>query len=261
MDRRKFLKVGTQTAALGSAIITIPSCKPEVIKVNSNSNKIEDVSFSLLKEYTEEDHRRRLENIGFCTQAVQGYMRRHLVTNYLPGHATYNLGEYPAVSPWNPDERDEQDLDRLKEHGIQVLQVFDEWNDSLRLFGGDKFEAVNPEGYRRFLAMAHQRGMKVLTYTSATFLERAHPEFRREWMREGLDLVGFYWDMACNSPGSPGWRAFLFPRLRRILDEYGMDGLYMDSGYFVNSMYANKKRPRLSMKLRNMTVHLQIFLH
>jgi hypothetical protein len=44
-----------------------------------------------------------------------------------------------------------------------------------------------------------------------------------------------YWDMARCSPASPGWRAFLLPRISRILDEYGMDGLYLDGGYMTNA--------------------------
>ena len=39
-----------------------------------------------------------------------------------------------------------------------------------------------------------------------------------------------YWDMARCSPASPGWRAYLLPRLVRILDEYGVDGIYIDCG-------------------------------
>ncbi len=223
--------------------MSLPSCTSREIRVKQGSNERANEKFSLLRDYTEEDHRRRLENIKFCRESTRGCMRQHLITSYLPGQATYTLGEYPALTPWNPDEKDEQELDRLKEHGIELLQVFDDWNDSLRLFGGDKYEAVNPEGYKRFLDMAHRRGMKVLTYTSTCYLEPSHPEFKESWRRDGQSLVGFYWNMSRNSPGSPGWRAFLFPRLHRILDEYGMDGLYMDGGYITNRNYVNRKRP------------------
>ena len=33
------------------------------------------------------------------------------------------------------------------------------------------------------------------------------------------------------SPASAGWRAYLLPHLVRILDDYGVDGLYNDLGY------------------------------
>ncbi len=245
MKRRNFIKVNSQGAILGSTFLSIPLCSINEKKVKVNlvkSFNTQDYK-SLLKEYTEVDHRRRLENIGFCTQSIKGCMRKHLVTNYLPAQGLYNLGEYPARTPWNPDEQDEQELDRLKEHGIQILQVFDDWNDSLQIFGGDKYTAVNPDGYRRFIEMAHQRGIKVLTYVSSCFIERAHPDFNQDWSLKGDNLIGFYWDMARCSPASPGWRAFVFPKYVRIMDEYGADGLYCDGGYVVNERYKNKVRP------------------
>ena len=44
--------------------------------------------------------------------------------------------------------------------------------------------------------------------------------------------------MAHCSPASPGWRAYLLPRLMRILDEYGADGIYIDCGYVDNAAKA-----------------------
>ena len=147
----------------------------------------------VLKSYTAEDHRRRLTNVGVCERAIRKCMRKHLVTEYLPAHATYNLGEYPSRVRWEPNDYDEEELDRLKEHGIQIIQVFDDWNDSLRLFGGDKYSPVNPEGFRRFVDMVHRRGMKILPYISTGFLQRTDPDFRSEWSREGDFLMLGYW--------------------------------------------------------------------
>lgn len=156
------------------------------------------------------------------------------MTDYLPGQSCYNLAEYPGRKPYEPGEADERELDRLRDHGIRLIQVFDDWNDSLRLFGGDKFTAVNPAGFRRFVEMVHRRGMKVLAYASTCFLQRTDPDFRQEWAREGDNCVVGYWNMARCSPASPGWRAFLLPRVARILDDYGVDGLYIDGGYVSN---------------------------
>lgn len=225
MHRREFIK---RSAVLGAATTFGGSVEA------NESGPGNRATPAVLASYTAEDHRRRLINIQFCESAIRGCMRKHLVANYLPGQACYNLGEYPSRSRWNPDEQDEEELDRLKDHGIKLIQVFDDWNDSLRLFGGDKYSAVNPQGYRRFIDMVHRRGMKVLTYVSSCFLERAHPGFRQEWSRDGDYLLVGYWDMARCSPASPGWRAFLLPRLVRIMDEYGADGLYVDGGYLAN---------------------------
>ena len=243
MQRRGFLKLGTQAIAAGSIASGSDRAASAATDPVDEGPSTAGHLPSLLRDYALEDHRRRLENIGRCTQTIRACMRKHLITDYLPAQCCYNLGEYPCRKPWDPGEYDEQELDRLKDHGIQVLQVFDDWNDSLRLFGGDKYTAVNPAGYRRFIDMAHRRGMKVLTYTSTCFLQRTDPDFRQAWSRQGDFLVVGYWDMARCSPASPGWRAFLLPRLVRIMDEYGSDGIYVDGGYLANQHAAKQKMP------------------
>jgi len=166
-------------------------------------------------------------------------MRKHLITSYLPAQACYNLSEYPSRTRWEPNEYDEQELDRLKDHGIQLIQVFDDWNDSLRLFGGHKLRAVNPDGFRRFVHMVHNRGMRIIAYVSTGFLQRTDPDFRQEWSREGDFLELGYWNMARCSPASAGWRAYLLPQIMEVLDDYGLDGIYNDCGYVTNSQKSN----------------------
>ena len=230
MRRRDFLKTGVGATVAGSA-----AAPGSGTRAAADPGPIPSPAAAIWKDYTAEDHRRRLANVQACRLAVRSCLRQHLVTSYLPGQCCYSLGEYPARKPWNPDDYDERELDRLKGHGIGLIQLFDDWNDSLRLFGGDKFSPVNPAGFRRFLDMVHRRGMKVLTYISSCFLERSHPAFRQEWSRAGDNLVLGYWNMARCSPASPGWRAFLLPRVARILDDYGLDGVYIDGGYSPNA--------------------------
>ncbi len=182
------------------------------------------------RDVTASVEKRRLENIAECNRAIRGCMRKHLITDYLPFHVVYNLGEYPARKPWNPDGWDEKHLDELASAGVQLVQLHEEWNDSQRLFGADKFTPVNRPGFDRFVKMVHQRGMKLIVYASTGFFERRDPDFRPEWAR-GPDLVEIYFRYALCSPASPGWRAYLLPRLTRILDEFGVDGLYDDCGY------------------------------
>ncbi len=232
MHRRDFLKSGVQAAAVGAAISNSASCgRAETSLAGA------DVASAppILKSYTPQDHRRRLENVAACQAAIRSCMRKHLVTSYLPAQCCYNLGEYPCRKPWDPGEYDERELDRLKDHGIQLIQVFDDWNDSLRLFGGDKYTALNPAGFRRFVDMVHRRGMKIITYTSTCFLQQTDPDLRREWAREKDVCAVGYFNMARCSPASPGWRAYLLPRVVRILDEYRVDGIYIDGGYVTNA--------------------------
>lgn len=189
---------------------------------------------AILVDYTAEDHRRRFRNIGICTQGIRRCMRKHLITDYLPAQCVYNMGEYPSRARWEPDARDEQELDRLKEHGIQLIHVMDEWNDRYGLFGGNKLTAVNPEGFRRFVGMVHRRGMKILAYASSGYFAGHDPDYRQEWTRPG-DAIGGWWDLPRCSPASPGWRAHFLPRMVRILEDYELDGLYNDWGYVPNA--------------------------
>lgn len=236
MHRRDFFKTSVQAAAAGGVISVCPSSGLAADGAAGDAD-----TPAVLTSYTATDHRRRLQNIAVCTQEIRTCMRKHLVTNYLPGHCCYNLGEYPCRKPWEIGECDEEELDRLKDHGIQLIQVFDDWNDSLRLFGGDKYTALNPAGFRHFLEMAHRRGMKVLAYASTGFLQWTDPDFRQEWSPEGSRCSLGFWDMARCAPNSPGWRAYLLPRITRILSEYDVDGIYIDAGYFTNA--AKEKMP------------------
>lgn len=235
MDRREFLKTGAKAAAAGAAV-SIPTHSSLAGNTPAAKTPVGDPGISVvMKDFTVEDHRRRLLNIGICTQKIRKCMRKHLITNYLPAHCTYNLGEYPCVKPWEPGEADERELDRLKNHGVQVIQVFDEWSDALRLFGGDKHTPLNPAGYRRFVDMVHNRGMKILTYASSGYFEFTNPDFRSEWARPGDVCTGGWWKMSRCVPGSPGWRAYLLPRIINILEEHGVDGIYNDWGYRPNA--------------------------
>lgn len=195
---------------------------------------------AVLATYSAEEHRRRLRNIAACEEAVHSCLRQHLVTSYLPGQCSYNLGEYPCRKPWEIGDWDIQELDRLKDHGIRLIQLHEEWNDSQRLFGGHKFAPLNPAGFRKFIDLAHQRGMKVIVYASSGFFERRDPDFRPEWARD-QDLVELFYHYARCSPASPGWRAYLLKQVVRILDQYGIDGIYNDLGYI--RLAGNDKRP------------------
>ncbi|MDD4870973.1 MAG: hypothetical protein PHR77_10470 [Kiritimatiellae bacterium] len=238
MHRRDFLKTGVQAAAMGVALSA-----PKALAMGSARPVDTSRIPTILKSYTAEDHRRRLQNIASCTREIHNCMRKHLVTNYLPGQCCYNLGEYPCRKPWDADEYDERELDRLKEEGIQLIQVMDEWNDRLRLYGGHKLTALNPSGFRRFVKMVHKRGMKILAYASSGYFGHSDPDFREEWSRPGDGFYGGYWDLTRCSPASPSWRAYLLPRMMRIIDEFELDGLYNDWGYVPN---ARKKQQTLA---------------
>lgn len=235
MNRRGFFKAGTQATLLGAAASAAAGS-------TVGAGVLEDKPHTpaMLGGYTAADHRRRLRNIALGEHGVRACMRRHLISDYLPGHCVYNLGEYPARKPWDPDDWDERELDALRDHGIQLIQLHEEWNDSQRLNGADKYSPVNPTGFRRFVDMVHRRGMKLIVYVSTGFFQRTDPDFREEWARR-QDLVELYYHYARCSPASPGWRAYLLPKLMHVLDDYGVDGLYNDAGYV--RLWNNRQPP------------------
>jgi hypothetical protein len=224
MNRRRFL-----ATSITGPVALAGLHEPTVAAAPLPDTKV-GASPAILAKYSVEDHRRRLENIAVCEKSIHTCLRKHLITNYLPGQCSYNLGEYPCREPWEIDDWDERELDRLKEHGIGLIQLHEEWNDSQRLFGGNKYTALNPAGFRQFLNLAHQRDFKVIVYVSSGFFEKRDPEFQPKWARE-QDLVELFYNYARCSPASPSWRAYILKQIVRILDEYAVDGIYNDLGY------------------------------
>ena len=232
MNRRGFLKAGATGGTLSMAGLRGSAAPVSPTKA--------DAAPAVLAKYTSEDHRRRLRNLAACERAIHKCLRRHLITNYLPGQCSYNLGEYPCRKPWEIGDWDIQELDRLKDQGIGLIQLHEEWNDSQRLFGAHKFAPLNPAGFRRFIDLAHERSMKVIVYASSGFFEKRDPDFRNEWARD-QDLVELFYHYARCSPASTGWRAYLLKQLVHLLDEYGIDGIYNDLGYL--PLAGNPARP------------------
>lgn len=223
MDRRQFLRVGAGTVAAKTILSQHPGATTRLIAAETRPPLMP----SVLSTFTADDHRRRLQNIKACESGIRKCMRKHLVTGYLPGQCIYNLCEYPSLEPWQPNDYDEQELDRLRNHGIGLIQLHNEWADWLGLFGGNHFVPQNPAGFRRFVDMVHKRGMKLIAYISTAYFSRRDPAFCEPWSRRQT-WRGAYFDLAVCSAASAGWRAYLLPQLVRLLDDYGIDGLYND---------------------------------
>ena len=97
MHRRDFLKTGIQATAI-TAVASLPaSAAPATL---GSSRPVP--SPSLMAIFTEDDHRRRLQNIALGMKGIRTCMRKQLITNYLSGHCCYNLGEYPSRTTLEP---------------------------------------------------------------------------------------------------------------------------------------------------------------
>jgi hypothetical protein len=181
---------------------------------------------------TSSAHRRRLQNLADVHVAVGPEAPWHTIQDYLPGQVVYNLGEYPARFSIAPTEYDAELLTRLAEAGVELIQIHEDWNDSERVLGADKFTSHDPAGLQQFVDLAHGLGLKALPYISSGFFDIRDPDFREEFYDPARSrLIELYFDYARCSPASPEWRAYLLPRVERLLDQYGFDGLYNDVGY------------------------------
>ena len=95
---------------------------------------------------TESEQRARIENINNAEIGNRSYLRRVRIQDYLSGQAIYGLGDYPAKVSAKPTDYDRALIKKLAECGVDLIQVHEEWNDACRLYGGDKYNAVDKEG-------------------------------------------------------------------------------------------------------------------
>ena len=146
-----------------------------------------------MKELTLSLHRARIENINAAEQGSRAYLRRHRIRDYLPGQAVYNLGDYPAKFSIEPTEYDYNMIKDMAAHGVELIQIHEEWNDSIRRFGADKYSSHDPEGLHHFIDLCHSFGIKIIPYISSGYLHEYDPDFREEFTQRVAHCInGMY---------------------------------------------------------------------
>ncbi len=98
---------------------------------------------------------------------------------------------------------------------------------------GNKLTAVNPVGFRRFVAMVHARGMKILAYASSGYFTASDPDYRRGMVaarRRPQRLVG-----PALLAGKSGLAGVFSAADGADPEDYQLDGLYNDWGYIPNA--------------------------
>lgn len=184
-----------------------------------------------MKNLTLEQHRARIENISSAEQSNKKYFARHRIHDYLAGQVTYNIGEYPSRFSIAPTEYDYKLLKGFADQGICLVQIHEDWNDSIRRLGGHKYTCHDPEGFKKFIDLCHQLGLKIIAYASTGFLDERDPDFTEKFCRIESRLAQTYFNYRKCYAGSPEWRKYMLPLTQAILDEYDLDGLYNDLGY------------------------------
>ena len=184
-----------------------------------------------MKALTLEQHRARIENLRRADHDTRVCTRDLRIRDYLPGQIIYYLGDYPAPMSITPTEYDFNLLKSYAEHGVGLIQIHEEWNDTIRRFGSDKWHSCDHEGMLRFVELCHDFGLKIIPYCSASYIHRYDPEFDPRFCRSDVRCEDMHYSYSCGWAGSEYWRSFILPRTFQILDTYCFDGLYNDWGY------------------------------
>lgn len=184
-----------------------------------------------MKVFTVEEQRKRLENLRYADESVKKCANRVRIHDYIPAQVTYNVGSYPAKFSIKPTEYDYELIKSLSEKGVGLIQIHEEWNDSIRKYGADKFSSHDPEGMREFIDLCHKFGIKVLPYISTCFFDVRDKDFKPEFMEYNYSLDQLHFRYAMNSLKSPEWSEYVYRKIANILEEYDVDGLYNDMGH------------------------------
>lgn len=184
-----------------------------------------------MKNLTLEQHRARIENINSAEARNKKYHSRKRIHDYIPGQATYHLGNYPEKFSIAPTEYDYKLLGDLAKAGVKLIQVHEEWNDSIRHLGADKYSSHDPEGMQKFVDLCHELGIKIIPYISTGFFHEFDPDFTEKFCRIQSRLRDNYFSYRVCYAGSPEWREYVLPRTFAAMEKYGFDGIYNDWGY------------------------------
>lgn len=180
----------------------------------------------MFKDYTVEDHRKRLENIRYVHKDSKGYQFKHLIHDYIQGHV------FLPDKYFNDGDEANAFIEKLAKGGVGLVQP---WSmicePATRWMHDERKRMYRPdlETAKKFIKMAHGYGMKVIPYTASNYHERNCQNFNNDWAYEDLFDLGHH--LARCSPASPGWRDIILRQYTELMDEYGFDGIYNDTGY------------------------------
>lgn len=184
-----------------------------------------------MKQLTLGQHRARLENLRRARTDVKAFTREIRIHDYLPGQIIYYLGDYPAPMSIRPSEYDHNLLRSYAENGVDMIQVHEEWNDTIEKYGSDKWKSCDHKGMLEFVALCHECGIRIIPYCSSSYIHKKSASFDERFIRGEAGCTDMHYDYRCGWAGSEYWRDFILPRTFNIMDTYGFDGIYNDWGY------------------------------
>lgn len=174
------------------------------------------------------NQQKRMNNIRNAEGANKEYFRRIRISDYISGQAIYGLGDYPAKVSAKPTEYDRKLIAQMAENGVKLIQLHEEWNDACRLYGADKFSAVDEEGMKEFVALCHSYGIRVIAYMSTCYFPKLDADYKADFQRKGTSLAMNYMNYVHCNHGSASWREYCMNRMLEAVDRYGFDGIFND---------------------------------
>ena len=190
------------------------------------------------------------------TMGLQATPVKPLPKNYRTSEHWRKFHWYPGGpfhwdnSPVSRKEPYHFDLDRIQKAGVKALDMHSYW-----AYGMSTPEPFNPEDFKRFVAEAHKKGIKVAVYFMPYGTYPNSPDaqmFKDEW-----GLTGAGW-----SGGGKGGRPdmsvvgvrmtesyidYLTYGIKRLIENYDIDGVYYD-GYLPTVSTPDKQLTYLTEK-------------
>ena len=206
-----------------------------------------------MKKLTLEQHRMRISNLRQVREKTARFTREMRINNYLPGQVIYYLGDYPAVNSIKPTEYDFNLLKSFSEKGVGLIQVHEEWNDTIEKYGADKWHSYDPEGMKEFIDLCHNFGIKIIPYCSASYIHEGSKYYTEAFSRDHGSCTDMHYNYRAGWAGSEYWRDFIIPRTFDIMDTYGFDGIFNDWGYdWGNSTFVDIPPERRNYELQGL---------
>ena len=184
-----------------------------------------------MQHLSEAEHKQRMKNLQSALIDNKQYVRQMRINDYLPGQIIYYLGDYPDKMSISPTEYDYELLRSYAENGVDLIQVHEEWNDTIEKYGSDKWHSCDHEGMLRFVEACHQFNIKIIPYCSASYIHSKSKYYTEEFSRCSGGCTDMHYSYRVGWAGSEKWRNFIIPRTFDIMDIYGFDGIFNDWGY------------------------------
>ena len=166
-----------------------------------------------MRMLSREEHKRRSDNLKRARESVKSCERELKIFGYLPGQVIYYLGDYPAPMSITPTKYDFDLLKTYAENGVDLIQVHEEWNDTIEKYGSDKWHSCDPEGMKKFVDLCHYFGIKIIPYCSSSYIHQKSKYYRESFSRTTKGCVDMHYSYRYGWAGSDEWRAFIIPRM------------------------------------------------